>query len=116
MDQYILLLHECPSSFASIAPEQVQAIIARYKAWGERLREAGRLAGSQKLEHGTGRMLQNQNGEVKITDGPFTETKDIVGGYFIIQAQSYDEAAALSSDCPHLELGGTIELRRVDQV
>lgn len=116
MESYILLLHECAGSKSQLGPEEIQAIIAKYKAWGERLREAGRLAGGSKLEDGTGRTMHGAGGSVRISDGPFTETKDVVGGFYILQAASYDEAVELCRDCPHLEYGNGIEIRRVEVV
>jgi hypothetical protein len=49
-----------------------------------------------------------------VLDGPFSETKEIIGGYFAIQAEDYDEAVSLAGECPHLDYGGLIELREVD--
>jgi hypothetical protein len=53
-------------------------------------------------------------GQVRVTDGPFSEAKEVLGGYFLITAASYDEAVRRAGDCPHLEYGGTIEVRQVD--
>ena len=49
-----------------------------------------------------------------MTDGPYSETKEVLGGYFTIEAASYDQAIERLRDCPHLLFGGTIELRQVD--
>ncbi len=54
-----------------------------------------------------------RSGKLVVTDGPYTEVKDIVGGVFVIEAASYDDAVALASGCPHLEYG-EIEVREVD--
>ena len=58
--------------------------------------------------------LRRQDGELRVLDGPFSETKEIIGGYFAIQAEDYDEAVRLAEGCPHLDYGGLIELRQVD--
>jgi hypothetical protein len=113
METYILLLHDSGAAKPQLSPEEIQAVIAKYKAWGERLREAGRIAGGQKLEGGTGRVMRGQGAQVRISDGPFTETKDVIGGFYILKADSYDEAVELCRDCPHLEYGSGIEIRRV---
>ncbi len=52
---------------------------------------------------------------MRITDGPYAETKDVVAGYYLIQAESYEDAVECSEDCPHLEFG-TIEVRRIHVV
>ena len=114
MENYLLLLHESAIP-PDMSPEEMQAIVARYKAWGQRLAAAGRIAGSNKLEDGTGRTLRGKGSDLRITDGPYAETKDVVAGYFIIQADSYEDAVEWSKDCPHLDFGG-IEVRRIQVV
>ena len=57
-----------------------------------------------------------RDGQVRVTDGPYSETKEVLGGYYIIEAGSYDQAIERSRDCPHLEYGGTIEVREVDKI
>ena len=116
MESYILLLRQTEAARPQLSPEEIQAIIAKYKAWGERLRDAGRIAGGNKLEDGTGRMMRGTGAQVRISDGPFTETKDVIGGFYILKAASYEEAVDLCRDCPHLEYGGGIEIRRVQVV
>ncbi|HXB68332.1 MAG TPA: YciI family protein [Candidatus Acidoferrales bacterium] len=116
MESYILLLHDRGTPRPQLSPEEIQAIIAKYKAWGQRLRDAGRIAGASKLEDGTGRVMRGQGAQVRISDGPFTETKDVIGGFYILNAASYDEAVELCRDCPHLEYGSGIEIRRVQVV
>jgi hypothetical protein len=114
MENYLLLLHEAAIT-PDISPEEMQAIIARYKAWGQKVREAGRMAGSNKLEDGTGRVLRGEGAGVRVTDGPYAETKDVVGGYYLILAESYEDAVEWSKDCPHLAFGA-IEVRKVQIV
>ena len=114
MDSYLLLLHGTRLT-PNMSPEEIQAITSRYKAWATKLHEAGRLAGSTKLEDRTGRVLRGQGGEMRITDGPFAETKDVVAGYFLIQAESYEDAVEWTKDSPHLDFG-TIEVRKVQVV
>ena len=56
---------------------------------------------------------EDGNGKVHITDGPYTESKEIIGGFFVLKAENYEEAVKFASDCPHLEYG-TIEVRRIE--
>jgi hypothetical protein len=51
-----------------------------------------------------------------VTDGPYSESKEILGGFYIIEATDYAQALERSQDCPHLGYGGTIEVRQVDLV
>lgn len=114
MSKYLLLLHEPPTGFSHYSPEEMQAVIRKYQAWHAKLAEAGRLHGSEKLRDDGGRRLRKTGGDL-IVDGPFSETKEVIGGFFLIEAADYDEAISLCGDCPHLEYG-TIELREVEQV
>lgn len=114
MAQYMLLLHESPSGLSQVSREEMGAIVAKYRAWGERLAAEGKLVSSHKLKDEGGRHLVLERGQVLVTDGPFAEAKEVIGGYFIVQASSYDEAVELSKSCPHLEVHGRIELREID--
>jgi hypothetical protein len=116
MNQYILMLHHEPNAYQSedMSPQRLQEIVGKYKAWRERMTAAGRIAGGNKLEASTGRVMRaDSGGKVHITDGPYIESKEIIGGFFILKAESFEEAAELSRDCPHLEYG-TIEVRKIE--
>ncbi len=115
MPQFMLLLNDAKSAFAQSTPEEMQAIFGRYRAWRESLVQSGRLAGSAKLKEEGGRHLRSRNGQVEVTDGPYTETKEVLGGYFTIQAADYDEAVEIARASPHLDYGW-IELRQVDEM
>ena len=114
MPNYMLLLHEQPADFAEVSPEEMQAIISKYSAWRDGLAKSGHLVGGEKLRDDGGRVLRAGDDGVRVLDGPYSETKEVIGGYFAIQAADYDEAVQVSSDCPHLTFGGTIELREVE--
>ena len=115
MTDYMLLLRDEPSTFADLAPEAMQEIIARYSAWAESLGEAGALVHSEKLADGEGRVLRRHDGATRVIDGPFVETKEIVGGFFVLRAESFDAAVEIAEGCPHVEYG-SIEIRRIDAV
>lgn len=115
MSQFVLLLHEPASLSPGVSPEEMQAIIQRYKAWSTALAERGHLLGGDKLQDGTGRVLRNAKSHVSVTDGPYAETKEVIGGFFRIEAESYEQAVALARDCPHLAFG-PVEIRQVDVV
>lgn len=115
MPKYMLLLHDNPGSFSGVSPEQMQKIIERYMVWGNRLREAGVIQGGHKLADEPGRVMRNRDGQVRVTDGPFSESKEILGGYYLIEAGSYEEAIERARDCPHLDYG-PIEVREIDVV
>ena len=116
MAQYLLLLHEDPNGSAALAPAEMQAIIEKYQAWSDGIAESGRLLGSNKLQDEGGRQLTLNDGSLRVIDGPFSEAKEVIGGYFLIEAADYEDAVALAGDCPHLEFGGRIELRAIHQL
>ena len=116
MAQFVLLLHESPAAAPDVSPEQIQKIIADYSAWRDRVEAEGRLVASNKLKDEGGRNLVQKNGSVRVVDGPYSEAKEVVGGYFVIRAADYDEAVEVSKGCPHLIYGGRIELRQLDLV
>jgi hypothetical protein len=114
MAKFMLLLHDRPGAFAKMSPDEMQQVIQKYVAWGRSLRAKRLLAESHKLTGDAGRVVRQRKGRTLVTDGPFAESKELLGGYFIIKARDYDEATSRALDCPHLEFGGTIEIRQVD--
>lgn len=116
MPKYMLLLHDDPSAFSTLSPSDIQKVLEKYMAWGNRLRQAGIITESAKLTDEPGRVVRGRGTDMRITDGPYSETKEVLGGYFTIAADNYEHAAERAADCPHLEYGGTIEIRQVDAV
>ncbi len=108
MAQYVLLLRG--GEFKGYSSEEMQKITEQYLAWADKLRSEGRHCGGEELKNG-GRLLRTQNG--RIVDGPFTETKEMIGGFFMILAQDFEEAARIAEECPHFRFGGEIELREI---
>lgn len=112
MSDYVLLLHAVPGLFAETSPEDMQKIIQRYTEWRKKVGAAGRLRGGHKLADGHGRVLQGKGAET-VKDGPFAEAREVLVGLFVVTAQNYEDAVALSRDCPHLDYG-TLEIRQID--
>src|SRR5947209_6930648 len=100
MQKFIYLLHETAIT-PNMSPAEIQAMIQRYKNWSTSMAEKGHLLGGHKLEDGTGRVLKGQS----VTDGPYAESKDVIGGLFIVEANDYQQAAELARTCPHLDYG-----------
>ncbi len=109
MPQYMLLLYDNPSNWMKLSPEEMQKAIEKYFAWTKK----PFTKDSKRLAEDAGRVLRSQGGKPKATDGPYSETKEILGGYYTIEAASYDDAVKLASEHPHLEYGGTVEVRQV---
>jgi hypothetical protein len=113
MPKYILLLHDAGSLLPEMSPAEIQAVIRRYVVWRERVQAGGRLVTGHKLRDGEGRVMRGEIGAPSITDGPYVEAREVIGGLFIVEGASYDEVVALAKDCPHLEFG-TIEIREIE--
>ena len=113
MPKYMLLLHDNPASFKDVSPNDMQAIVEKYIAWGRKLRETGIIQSSDKLTDEPGRVMRREGNQVRVTDGPYSESKEVLGGYYIIEAANYDSAVEHARGCPHLDYGGTIEVREV---
>jgi len=91
------------------SPEDVQGAIDRFYAWYEGHLAAGRMRPGSRLAPACKRVAQGL-----VTDGPFTEAKEIVGGYWFIVASSLEEAAEIASHNPCLAFGLTLEIRPLD--
>lgn len=115
MPNFVLFLYEDPDAFTNFSPEELQAIIRRYTAWGQRLAESGRKVAGQKLHDGTGRLLRKRDERLLVTDGPYAEAREVIGGYYIVRADTFEQAVELASDCPHLEFG-QIEIREIEEL
>lgn len=116
MPKYMLLLHDAPSGFAAMSPADIQQVIEKYVAWGDRLRKAGIIVDGKKLADEPGKIVRGAGSKMRVTDGPYSESKEVLGGYYTIVADNYDQAVERSKDCPQLEYGGTIEVRGIDNM
>jgi hypothetical protein len=113
MKKFVMILHDSGAFPPDISPEQIQAIIQRYVAWHQKIQQNGRVVVGHKLTEGQGRVMRGESGAARVTDGPYAEAREVIGGLFILDAKDYDEVVALSQDCPHLDFG-SIEIREVD--
>jgi hypothetical protein len=94
------------------SPEEMQAQMQKWMTWIQRLREEGKYVAGDPLQGG-GKVLTSRK---IITDGPFAEGKEIVGGYFLVRAETIDQAAEMAKDCPIFENGGSVEVRPIQVV
>ncbi|MCG8607243.1 YciI family protein [bacterium] len=109
MSKYLLLLRG--GEFKQYSEAEMKDIVGKYMAWTEKLKNDGVHIASEELKGG-GQLLSVQNGQ--IVDGPYTETKEAVDGFYLIEANDYRQATEISKECPHLQFKGTIELREIN--
>src|SRR5712692_10881755 len=109
MPQYMLLLYDNPATWQKISPEEMQKAVEKYMAWTKKPYNKD----SKRLAPDPGRVIRiTPGGKPRTTDGPYSETKEVLGGFYLIDAANYDEAVERSLTHPHLEYG-TIEVREL---
>lgn len=92
-------------------PSDDQFIMNAYREWSESM--GAKILSAHKLFDGTGRRVVKKSGAV--VEGPYIETKESIGGYYIVEAASFDEATNLAKGCPTvLHQGGYVEVREVE--
>jgi hypothetical protein len=94
-----------------LSPEQIQNVMDQWKAWFERLTSEGKLKAGQPLER-EGKIVSGKKGRV-VADGPFAESKEAIGGYFLLHVANLEEAVAIAKQCPGLDHGLIVEVRPV---
>ncbi len=114
MTKFLLILRgDITTDYSSLTPDDFARILGEYQAWGERMQKEGRLHGSHKLMDQGGKVIVPRGERVAIQDGPYVETKEVVGGYYLISADDYDHAVRLCQGHPNLRFG-SIEVREID--
>lgn len=115
MAKYMLILGGADLDKRSGNSEFGKVMLQRYMAWMQSLRESGKYVSSSKLQDQTGARLTVRGGQV--VEGPFIESKEAVGGIFVIEAASLAEATASARECPVLTLqNGYVEVRALEEV
>ena len=94
-----------------LSPEEMQKVASQWMAWFEGLKQQGKALAGSPLEF-EGRTVSGANGRV-VSDGPFAESKEAIGGYFLLKVQDLDEATAIAKGCPGLPFGVIVEVRPV---
>lgn len=104
-----LLLFRHPKDGPDPSPEEMQQIFGKWMEWMKGMKTRGQFVGADRLED-TGKTLQGTS----ITDGPFAEAKEIVGGYVIVEADNLAQAAEIGRGCPGLAGGTIVEVRPIE--
>src|ERR671927_4247 len=113
MSQFVYLyrIADAARQQAMGTPEQAQQSMQKWMKWTQTLDAQGHLKDrGQPLER-TGKVVRGQ--QKTVVDGPYTEAKDLVGGFTIVEAKDIDQAVELSRGCPILEGGGSVEVRPI---
>ncbi len=111
MKEFLLVFRRSEVSGESQpSPEQLQAMMKPWQDWIGNIAAQNKLVSSGNRLSSDGRVVKSES---VITNGPYVEMKEAIGGYMIVRAESIDEAAALSMDCPILKVNGNVEVRAI---
>jgi hypothetical protein len=94
-----------------LSPEELQQVMSKWTAWYDQLVELGKIKSAHPLIP-EGRIVTQKKGQ-PVADGPFAESKEAIGGYFLIQMTNLDETLRIAKRCPALEYGMIVEVRPV---
>jgi hypothetical protein len=108
--QYALLIYSKPGTLESLSPAEREALSAEYFALRD---EPGILGGAGLQPVTTATTIRLADGKPLVTDGPFADTKEVFGGYYVYEADNLDQATEMAARIPALRLGGTVEIRPV---
>jgi len=97
--------------YNGLSPEQMQQVADQWMAWFKRLTDQGKAVAGNPLER-EGKIISGKGGRV-VSDGPFAESKETIGGYFLLNVSGLDEAVAIAQQCPGLPYGIRVEVRPV---
>jgi hypothetical protein len=111
--QYMLLIYDDPATWEAMPEADRNAVMGEYFAYTEELRNAGKyVAGDALQPTSTAKSVRIREGDVETTDGPFAETKEVLGGYYLVDVDSEEEALEWARKIPSARFG-TIEVRPI---
>jgi hypothetical protein len=109
--QYLILIYEDEKGFAGLSEEEMGKVFGEYMAYSKEMALAGVMkAGASLQPTATATTIRVKNGKTTTTDGPFAETKEQLGGYYVIDVKNLDEALKWAAKCPGAKTG-SIEVR-----
>jgi hypothetical protein len=108
MEKYMFLFHG--GDVSHLPPQQQEAHMQKWLGWVDRLRKEGKYVSGEPLLPGGKTVVGTKR---TVTDGPFAESKEVVSGFFIVNAKNLDEAVQMAKDCPDYEFDGAVEVREV---
>jgi hypothetical protein len=113
MASFILFLHDNPKDFVNRSEGEMMSIVKEYGAWATKMRAENRLLSGEKLTESGGKVLSRQGNRITVTDGPYAEAREVIGGFFVVKADNYADAVKIAETCPHAKYGARIEVREI---
>jgi hypothetical protein len=109
MEKFMLIFHG--GAMEGMSPDQMQEHMGKWFAWIEKLNKTEQYVSGEPLVPG-GKLVSGKGGK-SVIDGPYTEGKEVVGGFFIINAKDMNEAVAISKESPDFDYGGSVQVRQI---
>jgi hypothetical protein len=110
MKEFMMIFIGADYAELGLSPEQLQEQFGKWFAWGDKMQKQGILKGGEALTPVGKRISGPDRVE---SDGPFVESKELVGGYYTVTAESYDDVVKIAQDYPDFDFGGTVEIREI---
>jgi len=108
--QYAILIYDQPGTYEALAPDEFERVMAEY---GPITEDPVVRGGAQLQPIHTATTVRVNGGELLTTDGPFADTKEVFGGYYVIDVADLDQALAFAARIPSARMGGAVEVRPI---
>lgn len=113
MTRFLILIHGDDEAFAQLPPEEVRSALEALRPFEQRVAREGTLVDTQRLQPASqAALIRIKNGKSSVTDGPFAETKEQLGGYYLVEAQDLEQVICWTELIPPL-MDSTLEIREV---
>lgn len=110
MKEFMMIFIGADYTDLGLSPEELQARMGKWFTWGNKMEQAGYLRGGKALNPEIRRVVGKER---TVTDLTSAEAKEIVGGYYLVEAKDFDAVQEIAQDFPDYDLGGTVEIREV---
>jgi hypothetical protein len=110
-NRHMLIFRDTSEIYEKMSAEEKQSLLTRWMAWYDSLDSQGKLEGGRPLEP-RGRIVSATDGG-RVTDGPYVESKEAIGGFFMLKVDTMEEAIEIAKGCPSLKHGLVVEVRPV---
>ncbi|MBI3812466.1 MAG: hypothetical protein HY283_09730 [Nitrospirae bacterium] len=115
MAQFMLLIRNEGADFSKYSAKDFDQLMKSFQSWTQKIMKEGKFLAGEKLAKDLGKSLKVKRDEIVI-DGPYADSKDAIGGFYIIKAKGMNEALEIGRECPCLSYGGSLEVREVEEM
>ncbi len=109
MKEFMMIFRHVPDPANQPSPEDLQEMVKHWQNWIGGIAAQDKFVATNSLGY-EGKLLKPDG---TVTDGPYAEIKEVVGGYIVVKAADIDEALSMANGCPNLQMGGTVEVRDI---